>query len=116
MSGQGPYFGQLIWFTRYHQEKVPSAVERYTNEVKRVTSVIDDHLKKQGTEYLVGDKLTYADLMFVPWYMSAFSLGSDKLDLSSYKAFNAWYKKLVERPAVAKVIKARADAIANAAH
>ena len=29
--------------------------------------VLDTHLQKQGTDYLVGDKLTYADLSFYPW-------------------------------------------------
>ncbi len=36
MSGQGPYFGQRVWYTTFHQEKLPSVVERYSNEIKRV--------------------------------------------------------------------------------
>lgn len=35
-SGQGPYFGQAVWFLKYHSEKIPSAIERYTEETKRV--------------------------------------------------------------------------------
>jgi glutathione S-transferase len=54
MSGQGPYFGQGAWFTKFHPEKLPSAQERYLNEIKRVVGVLDKHL--QGREYLVGDK------------------------------------------------------------
>jgi len=30
--------------------------------------VIDAHLQKEKSEWLVGDKCTYADLAFVPWY------------------------------------------------
>ncbi|KAK2594183.1 hypothetical protein QQS21_008122 [Conoideocrella luteorostrata] len=112
MSGQGPYFGQLIWFTRYHPEKVPSAVERYTKEIKRVTSVIDTHLKKQGTEYLVGDKLTYADLMFVPWATAVTPLVGEHL--AEYDAYNAWLKKLTDRPVVSKILKEKAEATAKA--
>lgn len=110
MSGQGPYFGQLIWFTRYHPEQVESAKERYANEVKRVTGVIDAHLKKQKTKYLVGDKLTYADLMFVPWahVMATFP----GLDLSQYETYGAWLKSLTDRPAVAKLLKDREEAMA----
>ncbi len=68
MSGQGPYFGQLIWFQKYHSEKVQSAIDRYANEIRRVArGHVTPHLKKQKSEYLVGDKLTYADLMFVTW-------------------------------------------------
>ena len=60
-----PYFGQAVWFQKSHREKVPSAVERYNNEIKRVFGVLDAVLSSQ--KYLVGDKLTVADLSFVPW-------------------------------------------------
>ncbi|KAG6248991.1 hypothetical protein E4U24_002432 [Claviceps purpurea] len=110
MSGQGPYFGQLVWFTMYHPEKIQSATDRYANEVKRVTGVIDGHLKKQKTEYLVGDKITYADLMFVPWAVAIVAMA--KLDLSEYDAYSAWLKRLTDRPTVAKVLKQREEAMA----
>ena len=63
-SGQGPYYGQAAWFTFYHPEKVPSAVERYKNEIKRVLGVLDGVLAK--SEWLVAGKTTIADLSFVP--------------------------------------------------
>jgi glutathione S-transferase len=40
-------------------------VERYNNEIKRVFRVLDSVLAKQ--KYLVGDKVTIADLSFIPW-------------------------------------------------
>lgn len=110
MSGQGPYFGQLVWFTRYHPEKVQSAVDRYANEVKRVTGVIDAHLKKQKTDYLVGDKLTYADLMFVPW--AVLIAGLDSVNLSEFETYAAWLKRLTDRPVVANILKQRKEAMA----
>ena len=58
VSGQGPYFGQASWFGYFHPEKLPSAIERYQNEVKRVTKVLDEILKRNGGGYLVGDKCT----------------------------------------------------------
>ena len=112
MSGQGPYFGQLIWFTRYHAEKLPSAQERYAKEVKRVCTVINDHLKKQGTPYLTGEKLTYADLMFIPWHVSATGLASEKADMSGIDHYDTWIKSLLERPSAIKCIKERQEAIA----
>lgn len=54
-SGQGPYYGQYGWFTLYHPEKIPSAIERYKDQIWRVVSVLDKIL--EGREYLVGDKL-----------------------------------------------------------
>lgn len=107
MSGQGPYFGQKAWFSHFHAEKIPSAVERYGNEVKRVVGVIDTHLKKTGTEYLVGNKATYADLMFVMWSSMVPWLGPE-VDLSAYDSYDAWLKKLMARPAVEKTLKAKA--------
>lgn len=63
-SGQGPYYGQAVWFVRYHSEQIPSAQERYRNEIKRVLSVLESVLSKQ--EWLVGGKPTIADISFVP--------------------------------------------------
>ena len=62
-SGQGPYFGQAAWFTFYHPEKIPSAVDRYKNEIKRVLGVLDGVLAKQ--EWLVAGKATIADISFI---------------------------------------------------
>lgn len=105
MSGQGPYFGQMMWFMRYHPEKIQSAIERYQNEVRRVWSVIDSHLSKQGTPYLVGEKVSYADLMFVPWNNgSVMILGAEELGEKYPKAFK-WHQSLLERESVKKMVE-----------
>ncbi|KAL1606538.1 Transcriptional regulator ure2 [Paraconiothyrium brasiliense] len=67
ISGQGPYFGQATWFARFHAERIPSAIDRYVNEIFRVTGVLDKALQDNGTGWLVGDKMTYADLSFITW-------------------------------------------------
>ncbi|SPO06931.1 related to glutathione S-transferase [Cephalotrichum gorgonifer] len=41
VSGQGPYFGQAVWFTLYHPEKLPGVVDRYVNEIRRVSGILD---------------------------------------------------------------------------
>jgi len=103
-SGQGPYFGQLAWFTFFHHEKLPSAIERYEKEVKRVSSVIDSHLKSSGKKYLVGDKPTYADLAFIPYYRIIFTaLMADWDHATEYPAFSEWAKSLLARESVTKV-------------
>lgn len=58
-----PYFGQAVWFMKYHQEKLPSAIERYQKEILRVLGVLETVLSKQ--EWLVGGKLTVADISFI---------------------------------------------------
>ncbi|POS69916.1 glutathione S-transferase II [Diaporthe helianthi] len=69
ISGQGPYFGQCICFTYLHPEKIPSAIERYADEIKRVLGVLDGVLaaKPKDEQWLVGDRMTYEDLAFVPF-------------------------------------------------
>ncbi|KAF2232578.1 glutathione S-transferase [Viridothelium virens] len=113
ISGQGPYFGQKAWFTHFHHEKLPSAVERYANEIKRVTSVIDAHLAKTGKQYLVGDKITYADLSFVPWQQAVpFLLGEEAEKLEKdYPHYVAWNKRLNERESVKKIAADKAKAM-----
>lgn len=103
MSGQGPYFGQLGWFLYWHPERVQSAIDRYTTEIKRVTGVIDTHLTKAGTPYLVGEKVTYADIMMVPYYIMASHFWSDMIDLSQWPAYYSWMERLLKRPAIARV-------------
>lgn len=107
VSGQGPYYGQAVWFTKYHSEQIESAKERYYKEIERVTSVLDGHLQKQdkGTDgpWLVGGKFSYADLSFVPWQVMAGVLG-DKIDVKKYTAVSDWLERLKKREAIGKVV------------
>ena len=106
-SGQGPYFGQAAWFSMFHSEKIPSAIERYKNEIKRVYSVLESVLTKQS--YLVGkgDKLTVGDLSFVPWNAFAGKIMGEEVDLGSeYPAVKKWTDGMHARPAVSKTLQA----------
>jgi glutathione S-transferase len=60
MSGQGPYYGQAMWFHKCPQD-IPIAKERYVNEIIRVISVLDNIL--EGKKYLVDDKLSVLTLV-----------------------------------------------------
>lgn len=111
--GQGPYWGQAVWFSRYHPgDKIPSAIERYTKEIRRVLGVIDLELRRGNKEWLVGGKCSYADLSFVPWnlytetYFEGTAVDGWREELP-YAA--AWHSRLMERPAV-KVNKERREA------
>lgn len=108
MSGQGPMYGQRAWFARFHPEKIDSALERYGREIKRVLGVIDMHLKRQGTEYLVGDKVTIADLAFVPWNHAIPWLMANEIEWEKeYPACYAWHQRLINREAVQKVLQCK---------
>jgi glutathione S-transferase len=103
VSGQGPYFGQAIWFTVYHPEKLPTVVDRYVKEMRRVSGVLDRVL--QDKEFLVGGKFSYADAAFVTWF-GIMSLFADKINLETeFPALNAWLERIKARPAIAKVLK-----------
>ncbi|KAI0742083.1 glutathione S-transferase C-terminal-like protein [Daedaleopsis nitida] len=109
-SGQGPYFGQATWFTRYHPEKVPSAIERYQKETLRVLSVLDGVLAKSPSGYLVGGKPTIADLSFYTWNRAAInSILKDVADeQKQFPAFYAWQEKLEARHSIKKLIEVQA--------
>lgn len=108
VSGQGPYFGQAAWFQHFHAEKIPSAVERYNNEIKRVFGVLDSVLSKQ--QYLVGDKVTVADLSFIPWNSGVVNWLIPDIDIDkNYPSLARWHKELTEREAVKKVYEVKAS-------
>ena len=66
-----PCFGQAAWFQKSHSEKIPSAIERYDNEIKRAFGVLESVLAKCPSGYLVGDKAAIADLAFITRNKSA---------------------------------------------
>ncbi|KAI1822648.1 glutathione transferase [Xylaria intraflava] len=106
-SGQGPYFGQASWFMRLHPEKVPSAIERYVNEINRVLGVLESHLKDR--EWLVGDKMTYADMAFVPYnYALHLLLKKPETEVfGDYPNVAAWHERLISRTSWARAIEVR---------
>lgn len=110
MSGQGPYFGQAVWFTRFHPEKVESARLRYVNEIRRVSDVLNREL--QGKEYLVGGRYSFVDSAFVPWYAIVPAVTGDVFDLEKeFPNLIAWLNRVKARPAVADSLKEKADAM-----
>ncbi|GAB7332119.1 hypothetical protein MBLNU13_g03999t1 [Cladosporium sp. NU13] len=107
ISGQGPYYGQATWFARFHSEKLPSAIERYVNEIDRVIGVLELGLEANGTGWLVGDKCTFADLSFVTWNLVGegllAELGKSGGLKRKYARYAAWMKRLEERDDVGRI-------------
>jgi glutathione S-transferase len=114
ISGQGPYFGQAAWFQFFHPEKIPSAIERYQNEIARVNGVLDTHLKKEhGRQWLVGDKCTYADLAFVTWATTGRGIDGGATAKKGLENWEKWYAALMERESVKKAYADQAKAKAG---
>ena len=112
-TGQGPYYGQSIWFKRYHAEKIPTAVERYVKEVNRVSGVLEGHLAQQKKEHgssgdgpwLVGNKLSYADISFIPWqWLLPNILEKDEYDPDNFPHLKEWLGKMTSREVIKTVL------------
>ena len=64
MGGVGPMLGQCHHFRIYAPEKIPYAIDRYTNEAKRLYGVLDRRLADH--DYVAGD-YSIADIAIFPW-------------------------------------------------
>ena len=109
-TGQAPYFGQASWFKKFHPEQVPSAKERYNNEVTRINSVLGEYLAKQekGKDgpWLVGGKVSYADLSFLQWYrVLGMIMDKDEYDIDNFPVVKDWLERMMARPAVKTVLE-----------
>jgi len=68
MGGVGPMLGQAHHFRIYAPEKIAYAVDRYSNEAKRLYGVMDKQLAKQ--KYIAGSEYSIADIAIFPWLRS----------------------------------------------
>ncbi|KAH8595528.1 glutathione S-transferase [Bisporella sp. PMI_857] len=103
VSGQGPYYGQARFFIISHPENLPSVIERYRNEIKRVSGVLERVL--EGKEWLVGGKCTYADLSFIAWQELARVTVSKETDLEKeFPNVWAWMERMKARKAIKEVL------------
>ncbi|KWR90269.1 glutathione binding-like protein [Cupriavidus sp. IDO] len=100
MGGVGPMLGQAHHFRIYAPEKIEYAVNRYTNEAKRLYGVIDTQLSKHA--YLAGDQYTIADIATFPWLRSWQNQG---VDLDDYPQLKRWFNEIAERPAVKRGVE-----------
>ncbi len=105
MGGVGPMLGQNHHFRHYAPEKLPYAVDRYTNEAARLYGVIDRRVGQ--TAYLAGDDYTIADMATFPWLRSYERQGQKLEDFPNLKR---WYEGIAARPAVERGVAVLAEA------
>lgn len=86
-------------FSRYAPEHIEYGVKRYTNETRRLYSVLDEHLSKSKSGYLVGDRVTIADISHWGWVASA---GWAGIDIKDFPHLKAWEEKLLQREGLEK--------------
>lgn len=132
-SGHAPMIGQALHFRYFHTQQVPSAVQRYTEEVRRVYGVVEMALAERrealimeldtdnaaaysaGTTplsqskffdypvWLVGEHISIADLAFVPWNNVVDRIGIDIKQ--EFPEVYKWTKNMMRRPAVVRALR-----------
>jgi GSH-dependent disulfide-bond oxidoreductase len=104
MGTVGPMLGQTNHFRQYAPERIPYAIERYSNEARRIYAVIDKRLSQ--SEWLGCREYSIADIATFPWLRSWQNQG---IVLDDYTHLKAWFEKIAERPAVQRGVKVLAD-------
>ena len=104
MGSLGPMLGQAHHFRVYAPEPVPYAIERYSNEAKRLYGVIERRLAKSA--FLGGKAYSIADIATFPWLRSWQNQG---VTLSDYPHLEQWFHRIEERPAVQRGVKVLAE-------
>ena len=104
MGGVGPMLGQAHHFRIYAPEKIPYAVDRYTNEARRLYGVMDRQLAR--STYLAGPEYTIADMAVFPWLRSWKNQG---IDWNDFPHLKGWFDEIGKRPAVMRGVEVLAD-------
>ena len=104
MGGVGPMLGQTHHFRIYAPEKIPYAIDRYTNEARRLYGVMDKQLA--SSRYIAGEAYSIADMAIFPWLRSWQNQG---IDWADYPRLKAWFDTIAERPAVQRGVAVLAD-------
>ncbi len=94
MGGLGPMLGQNHHFRHYAPEQIDYAIERYTNEARRLYGVMNRRLGE--VEYLAGT-YSIADIACFPWIRPWKRQGQD---LDRHPNLKRWFEAIDQRPAV----------------
>ncbi len=104
MGSVGPMLGQAHHFRIYAPERIPYAVERYTNEANRLYGVLDRRLAK--SRYIGCDEYSIADIAVFPWLRSWKNQG---ISWSDFPHLKGWFDEIAARPAVQRGVEVLAD-------
>jgi GSH-dependent disulfide-bond oxidoreductase len=103
MGGFGPMLGQNHHFRLYAPEKVPYAIERYTNETNRLYGVLNKRLADR--EFIAG-AYSIADMACIGWARGWERQGQD---LTQFPHVKRWMETMLARPAVQKGLALSAE-------
>ena len=104
MANVGPMLGQAGHFRNAAPEKIPYAIDRYTNESRRLFSVID---KRLANHTYLADDYSIADIANYPWIVAALKAQPEQLD--TRPNLKRWIDALAARPAVQRGMAVMSD-------
>jgi len=104
MGSIGPMLGQTHHFRIYAPEKIGYAIERYTNEARRLYGVMDRRLAK--ARYIGGPDYGIADIAVFPWLRSWKNQG---IDWNEFPHLKGWFDEVAARPAVQRGVEVLAS-------
>lgn len=96
MGGVGPMMGQANVFHRYMPEKIPTAIDRYQNEGRRLFEVMDKHL---ADSQWLADDYSIADIANWCWVRTHKWSG---IDVTGLDNLQRWIDAMYARPACVK--------------
>jgi GST-like protein len=95
VGGLGPMAAQAHHFRLFAPENIPYAIERFTNECKRLYGVMDGQLANHA--YLAGDDYSIADMAAIGWASAWERQGQNPDQFPNVKR---WLGLVRARPAV----------------
>ncbi len=104
MGGLGPMAGQCHHFRQYAPEKIPYAIDRYSDECNRLYGVMNKRLADRP--FLAG-KYSIADIACVGWASRHERQGQD---LAEFPHVKRWLDTILARPAVRRAMAIEIDA------
>lgn len=100
IGGLGPMLGQLGFFAVRSKDKVPLAIDRFTEEAERLLGVLERRLAE--SRYLAGDDYSIADIATYSWtaVTRIFLKGPLEKIVGASPATDRWLAEIGDRPAV----------------
>lgn len=105
MGSIGPMLGQAHHFRIYAPEKLPYAIDRYTQEAQRLYGVLNKRLAH--ATYVGGAGYSIADIAVFPWLRSWKNQG---VEMADYPHLKGWFDEIAARPAVQRGVEVLATA------
>ncbi|KAF4556693.1 Glutathione S-transferase-like protein 22 [Elsinoe fawcettii] len=96
VGGVGPMQGQANHFALSANGNHEYSLQRYVNETRRLYRTMDQALARNTSGYLVGDRVTIADIAMWPWVTAYKYSGLSSTD--EFPHVKEWMYRLLKRP------------------